>query len=119
MTWFIILYLIVFGVVLVLFIRALYRYIDLKESFRNMLPDMDKECVNGLNRYPLFYYRMQHSFWNNKTINELARRYETLLKYDREKAEQLIRAEKRMWVSLTAVSVCSMIGAYLLLVRRG
>ena len=117
MTWFIILYLIVFGVVLVLLIRALYRYIDLKESFRNMLPDMDKECVNGLNRYPLFYYRYNHL--NKKIKDELVRRYETLRKYDRDKAEQLIRAEKRMWVSLTAVSVCSMIGAYLLLVRRG
>ena len=117
MTWFIISYLIVFGVVLVLFIRALYRYIDLKEDFRNMLPDMDKECVNGLNRYPLFYYRYNHL--NKKIKDELVRRYETLRKYDREKADQLIRAEKRMWVSLTAVSVCSMIGAYLLLVRRG
>ena len=113
MTWFIISYLIVFAVVLVLFIRALYRYIDLKESFRNMLPDMDKECVNGLNRYPLFYYRYNHL--NKKIKDELVRRYETLRKYDREKAEQLIRAEKRMWVSLTAVSVCSMIGAYILL----
>ena len=117
MTWFIILYLIVFGVVLVLFIRALYRYIDLKEDFRNMLPDMDKECVNGMRRYPLFYYSYNHL--NKKIKDELVRRYETLRKYDREKAEQLIRAEKRMWVSLTAVSVCSMIGAYLLLVRRG
>ena len=115
MTWFIISYLIVFAVVLVLFIRALYRYIDLKESFRNMLPDMDKECVNGLNRYPLFYYRMQHSFWKNKTINELARRYETLRKYDNEKAEQLIRAEKQMVAFLRAVSVCLIIGVYLLL----
>lgn len=113
MTWFIILYLIVFGVVLVLLIRALYRYIDLKEDFRNMLSDMDKECVNGLNRYPLFYYRYNHL--NKKIKDELVRRYETLRKYDREKAEQLIRAEKRMWVSLTAVSVCSMIGVYLLL----
>lgn len=117
MTWFIISYLIVFGVVLVLLIRALYRYLNLKESFRNMLPDMDKECVNGMRRYPLFYYRYNHL--NKKIKDELVRRYETLRKYDSEKAEQLIRAEKRMWVSLTAVSVCSMIGAYLLLVRRG
>ena len=117
MTWFIILYLIVFGVVLVLFIRALYRYLNLKESFRNMLPDMAKECVNGIHRYPLFYYSCD--LLSKKIKDELARRYETLRKYDSEKAEQLIRAEKRMWVSLTAVSVCSMIGAYLLLVRRG
>ena len=119
MTWFIILYLIVFAVVLVLFIRALYRYLNLKEDFRNMLPDMDKECVNGIHKYPLYYYRMQHSFSKNKIINELARRYETLQKYDREKAGQLIRAEKRMFAFLRAVSVCLIIGAYLLLVRRG
>ena len=117
MTWFIILYLIVFGVVLVLFIRALYRYIDLKESFRNMLPDMDKECVNGFNRYPLYYYSCD--LLSKKIKDELARRYETLQKYDRERAEQLIRAEKRIWVSLTVVSVCLMIGVYLFLHRRG
>jgi hypothetical protein len=82
-----------------------------------MLPDMDKECVNGLNRYPLFYYRYNHL--SKKIKDELARRYETLRKYDSKKADQLIRAEKRMFVFLTAVSVCSMIGVYLLLVRRG
>ena len=82
-----------------------------------MLPDMDKECVNGFNRYPLYYYSCD--LLRKKIKDELARRYETLRKYDRDKAEQLIRAKKRMWVSLTAVSVCSMIGAYLLLVRRG
>ena len=117
MTWFIILYLIVFAVVLVLFIRALYRYLNLKEDFRNMLPDMDKKCVNGMRRYPLYYYN--NGLLRKKIKDELARRYETLLKYDREKAEQLIRAEKRMVAFLRAVSVCSMIGAFLLLVRRG
>ena len=113
MTWFIISYLIVFGVVLVLFIRALYRYLNLKESFRNMLPDIDKECVDGMRRYPLYYYSCD--LLRKKIKGELARRYETLQKYDREKAEQLIRAEKRMFAFLTAVSVCLMIGAYLLL----
>ena len=117
MTWFIILYLIVFAVVLVLFIRALYRYLNLKEDFRNMLPDIDKECVNGIHKYPLYYYRMQHSFSKNKIINELARRYETLRKYDREKAEQLIRAEKRMWDSLRVMSVCLAIGMFLFFPR--
>ena len=113
MTWFIILYLIVFAVVIVFFIRAWYRYLNLKESFRNILPDIDKECVNGMRRYPLYYCNCD--LLRKKIKDELARRYETLQKYDSEKAEQLIRAEKRMWVSLTAVSVCSMIGVYLLL----
>lgn len=113
MTWFIISYLIVFCVVLVLFIRAWYRYLNLKESFRNMLPDMDRECVNGMRRYPLYYYNCD--LLSKKIKGELARRYETLLKYDREKAEQLIRAEKQMVALWRAVSVCSMIGAYLLL----
>ena len=117
MTWFIILYLIVFGVVIVLFIRALYRYLNLKEDFRNMLPDIEKECVNGVHRYPLYYF--SNNLLRKKIKDELARRYETLQKYDSEKAEQLIRAEKRMVAFLRAVSVCSMIGAYLLLVRRG
>jgi len=113
MTWFTILYLIVFAVVIVLFIRALYRYLNLKEDFRNMLPDMDKECVNDFNRYPLYYY--SNNFLRKKIKDELARRYETLRKYDREKAEQLIRAEKRMFAFLRAVSVCLIIGVYLLL----
>ena len=117
MTWFIILYLIVFAVVIVLFIRALYRYLNLKESFRNKLPDIDKECVNGMRRYPIYYYNCD--LLRKKIKDELARRYETLRKYDSEKAGQLIRAEKRMFAFLRAVSVCLIIGAYLLLVRRG
>ena len=117
MTWFIILYLIVFSIVLFFFIRALYRYLNLRESFQNMLPDIDKKCVNGMRRYPLYYYSCD--LLRKKIKDELARRYETLQKYDSEKAEQLIRAEKRMFAFLRAVSVCSMIGAYLLLVRRG
>ena len=82
-----------------------------------MLPDVEKECVNGVHRYPLYYYSCD--LLRKKIKDELARRYETLQKYDREKAEQLIRAEERMFVFLRAVSVCSMIGVYLLLVRRG
>lgn len=113
MTWFIILYLIVFAVVIVLFIRALYRYLNLKESFRNMLPDIDKECVNGMRRYPLYYYNCD--LLRKKIKDELARRYQTLQKYDSERAGQLIREEKRMFVCVRALSVCLIIGVYLLL----
>ena len=110
MSWFIILYLIVFGVVLVLFIRALYRYLNLKEDFRNMLPDCEKECVNPYKRYHLFYYRYDHL--SKKIKDELVRRFETLAKHDKEKADQLIRAEKRMWGSLMVMSVCLAIGLF-------
>ena len=113
MTWFVILYLPVLCISVFIFIRALYRYLNLKEDFRNMLPDSEKECVNAYYKYHLYYYK--YDLWSKKIKDELVRRYETLAKYDREKADQLIRAEKRMFVFLTAVSVCSMIGGYILL----
>ena len=110
MKWFVILYLPVLFISFFIFLRAWYRYLDLKESFRNMLPDVEKECVNAYYRYHLFYYRYNHL--NKKIKNELVRRFETLAKYDREKADQLIRAEKRMWGSLMVMSVCLAIGLF-------
>ena len=75
-----------------------------------MLPDCEKECVNAYYRYHLFYYRYDHL--NKKIKDELVRRFETLAKYDREKADQLIRAEKRMWGSLMVMSVSLAIGLF-------
>ena len=75
-----------------------------------MLPDGEKECVNSYNRYHLYYYRYNHL--DKKIKNELVRRVETLAKHDREKADQLIRAEKRMWGSLTVMSACFAIGLF-------
>ena len=75
-----------------------------------MLPDVEKECVNPYKRYHLFYYR--HNHLNKKVKDELVRRFETLAKYDREKADQLIRAEKRMWGSLMVMSVSLAIGLF-------
>ena len=46
MKWFVILYLPVLFTSVFLFLRAWYRYLNLKEDFRNMLPDCEKECVN-------------------------------------------------------------------------
>ena len=82
-----------------------------------MLPDSEKECVNAYFRYHLYYYRYDNL--SKKIKDELVRRFEPLAKYDKEKAEQLIRAEKRMWDSLRVVSDCLMIGVYLFLHRRG
>ena len=110
MKWFVILYLPVLFISFFIFLRAWYRYLDLKESFRNMLPDGEKECVNPYCRYHLYYYRYNHL--DKKIKDELVRRYETLAKYDREKADQLIRAEKRMWGSLTVMSACLAIGLF-------
>ena len=110
MIWFVILYVPVLCISVFFFIRAWYRYLNLKEDFRNMLPDCEKECVNAYNRYHLFYYR--NNCLNKKIKDELVRRYETLAKYDREKAGQLIRAEKRMWDSLRVMSVCLAIGLF-------
>ena len=115
MKWFVILYFPVLGVSVCFFVRALYRYLNLKEDFRNMLPDCEKECVNGYGKYNLYYYR--YDLWNKKVKAELVRRFETLVKYDREKAEQLIRAEKRMWDSLRVLSVCLAIGMFLFFPR--
>ena len=110
MKWFVILYLPVLCISVFIFIRALYRYLNLKEDFRNMLPDSEKECVNAYYKYHLYYYK--YDLWSKKIKDELVRRYETLAKYDREKADQLIRVEKRMWGSLTVMSVCLAIGLF-------
>ena len=110
MTWFVILYLPVLCISVFIFVRAWYRYLNLKESFRNMLPDCEKECVKGVGRYNLYYYK--YDIWNKKIKDELVRRYETLAKYDREKADELIRAEKRKWDSLREVTVCLAIGMF-------
>ena len=55
MKWFVILYFPVLGVSVCFFVRALYRYLNLKEDFRNMLPDCEKECVNAYGKYNLYY----------------------------------------------------------------
>ena len=110
MKWFVILYLPVLFTSVFLFLRAWYRYLNLKEDFRNMLPDCEKECVNPYCRYHLFYYRYDHL--SKKIKDELVRRFETLAKHDKEKADQLIRAEKRMWGSLMVMSVCLAIGLF-------
>ena len=110
MKWFVILYLPILCISVFIFLRAWYRYLNLKEVFRNMLPDCEKECVNPYKRYHLFYYRYDHL--NKKIKDELVRRFETLAKYDREKADQLIRAEKRMWRSLMVMSVSLAIGLF-------
>ena len=110
MKWFVILYLPILCISVFIFLRAWYRYLNLKEDFRNMLPDSEKECVNAYFRYHLYYYRYDNL--SKKIKDELVRRFETLAKYDREKADQLIRAEKRMWRSLMVMSVSLAIGLF-------
>ena len=110
MIWLVILYVPLICVSVFFFIRAWYRYLNLKEDFRNMLPDCEKECVNPYKRYHLFYYRYDHL--SKKIKAELVRRYETLAKHDKEKADELICAEKRMWGSLMVMSVCLAIGLF-------
>ena len=56
MIWLVILYVPLICVSVFVFVRAIFRHIDAKEYFWNNLPDCEKDCINCLPRYPLFYY---------------------------------------------------------------
>ena len=97
MTWFIILYLSVFGGSLFFYLRALFRWFRIKWYFQNTLPYSEQECIKVFPRYPLWYYRMCSTPWYNRIAEDLVKRNQILMEYDREKAEQLILAEKQMF----------------------
>ena len=104
MIWLIILYLLVIGVSIFIFVRALFMFFVVKEYFWNTLPDNEKECINGFPncfpRHPISDYYKEHPLpWTKETVDGLLKRNEILLKYDKEKAKQLILAEKQLFYS--------------------
>lgn len=123
MKWFVILYLPVLCVSVCIYVRALFRLIKVKEFFWNSLPERDKECINGfpngLPRYPISDYYKKHPLpWAKETVDELLKRNEILLKYDKEKAKQLILAEKQLFYSLNTAVIATGIFALLFFVVK-
>ena len=117
MTWLIILYLIVLAGSICIYVRALFRFIKVKEFFRNTLPNNEKDCINGfpngLPRYPISGYYQKHPLpWAKETVDELLKRNETLSKCDKEKAEQMFLSEKQMFYSLNTAIVATAIFAF-------
>ena len=117
MIWLVILYVPVMGVSVFIFVRAIFRHIDAKEYFWNNLPDCEKDCINCLPRYPLFHYKNKMGSWNRKIAEELVKRNKVLMEYNKEKAEQLISAEKELYWSWSAGALATGIFAVCLIMR--
>ena len=116
MIWLVILYVPLIGVSVFFFVRAIFKHIDAKEYFWNNLPDCEKDCINCLPRYPLFYYKGCWG-WRGKIAEELEKRNKILMEYNREKAEQLIRAEKDLYWSWIAGAISTWLFAVCLIMR--
>ena len=117
MKWLIILYLIVLAGSVCIYIRALFRFIKVKEFFGNTLPNNEKDCINGfpngLPRYPISGYYQKHPMpWAKETVDGLLKRNEILSKCDKEKAELLFLSEKQMFYSLITAIIATAIFAF-------
>ena len=97
MKWFVILNLAVWCVSVFIYVRALFRWFRIKRYFRNTLPSGKNECIKFFPRYPLWYYRTASTPWYNRIAEDLEKRNQILMEYDKEKAVQLILAEKQMF----------------------
>lgn len=112
MKWLIILYLIVLAGSICIYVRALFRWFQAKRYFRNALPYCEKECIKFFPRYPLWHYRMCSTPWYDKIAKDLVKRNQILMGYDKENAEQLIRAEKQLFWSWSVGGVATAIFAF-------
>jgi len=118
MIYFVILYLTVMGVVLFIFVRALFMFFNVKEYFWNALPDSEKEWINGfpngLPRHPISKHYMEHPLpWAKETVNGLLKRNGILSKCDKEKAEKLFLSEKQMFYSWNTAVIATVVFALL------
>ena len=74
MKWFVILYLPILCISVFIFLRALLRFIKVKEFFGNTLPDNEKECINGFPngfpRHPIsdYYISARCRFFSPKEV---------------------------------------------------
>ena len=117
MKWLIILFLVAGGISVFIYVRALFRWFRIKWSFQNTLPYSEQECIKVFPRYPLLYYKMRSTPWNDKIAEDLVRRNKVLMDFDKAKAEQLIRAEKQMFWSTLPVGIATIIAVIYLMMK--
>ena len=117
MKWFVILFLAAGGISVFIYIRALVRWFQIKWYFQNTLPYCEQECIKVFPRYPLWYYKMRSTPWNDKIAEDLVRRNIVLMDFDKAKAEQLIRAEKQMFFSTIPVGIATIIAVIYLIMK--
>ena len=117
MKWLVILYLAAVGTSVFIWGRALFRWFRIKWYFQNILPGCEKECIRVFPRYPLWHYRMLSTPWYDRIAEDLVKRNQVLMEYDKVKAEQLILAEKRMFWSWSAGALATGIFAFYLLMK--
>lgn len=117
MIWLVILYVPVMGVSVFIYVRALVRWFQIKWYFQNTLPYCEQECIKVFPRYPLWYYKMRSTPWNDKIAEDLVRRNKVLMDFDKAKAEQLIHAEKQMFFSTIPVGIVTIIAAIYLMMK--
>ena len=117
MKWFVILFLVAGGISVFIYVRALVRWFQIKWYFQNTLPYCEQECIKVFPRYPLWYYKMRSTPWNDRIAEDLVRRNHVLMDFDKAKAEQLIRAEKQMFFSTIPVSIATLIAVIYLMMK--
>ena len=117
MKWLVILFLVAGGISVFIYVRALVRWFQIKWYFQNTLPFCEQECIKVFPRYPLWYYKMRSTPWNDKIAEDLVRRNQVLMDFDKTKAEQLIRAEKQMFFSTSPVGIATIIAVIYLMMK--
>ena len=117
MKWLVILFLAAGAISVFIYVRALFRWIKVKWYFQNLLPACENECIRIFPRYPLFYYKMRSTPWNDRIAEDLVKRNQILMEYDKAKAEQLVHAEKQMFFSTIPVGIATIIAVIYLMMK--
>ena len=117
MKWLVILFLAAGAISVFIYVRALFRWFRIKWYFQNTLPYCENECIKVFPRYPLGYYKMRSTPWNDRIAEELEKRNKVLMEYNKEKAEQLISAEKELYWSWIAGAISTWLFAVCLVMR--
>ena len=117
MKWIIILFLVAGGISVFIYVLALFRWFQIKWYFQNTLPYSEQECIKVFPRYPLWYYKMRSTPWNDRIAEDLAKRNQVLMEYDKAKAEQLVHAEKQMFFSTSPVGIATIIAVIYLMMK--
>ena len=117
MKWIIILFLVAGGISVFIYVLALFRWFQIKWYFQNKLPYSEQECIKVFPRYPLWYYKMRSTPWNDRIAKDLVKRNQILMEYDKAKAEQLVHAEKQMFFSTIPVGIATIIAVIYLIMK--